>query len=100
MSKTKIYALWIWAAYFYHGWWKVHPAKWQKKLREQRGDGRVDKAKGVLVDSMPVYKLVDKNKKRGTPIHYVQCKVCKESWYTTCKRPLCKRLACWISYYK
>lgn len=81
---------WIWAVYFYHGWWKISPRQWAKHLSK----------KGRLVRLIRYEKLIEKNKKRGTPIHFIRCAVCNEKWHTTCKYPLCKKLSCWMAYFK
>jgi len=86
---SKGFYLWLYAIVLRDGWWKKHPKEWAE----------ISKTKGKLMQSVPLDKLPAKYKKRGTPIHSIRCKVCGESWFTSCKLPLCKRLSCWIKYH-
>lgn len=83
-----IFFKWFWSVVFYHGWWRFNPKEWKK----------VRKKADRLTQKIPFDGLVKKNKKRGTPIHFQECEICNEKWYTTCKLPLCNRLSCWIKY--
>lgn len=81
---------WLWAVVCYHGWWKHNPKDW----------GEIVKKKDRITQLLPFESLPKKYKKRGTPIHSFRCKICDESGFTSCKEPLCKKLSCWLKYYK
>ena len=81
---------WFWAVVCYHGWWKRHPRDWEE----------IKQNYGKLTQRLVHFDaLVEKNRKRGTPIHAIRCKICGDKWFTTCKVDLCKRIGCWFKYY-
>ncbi len=80
---------WVTAVVFVDGWWKRHPRDWNEIKQNY---GKVTQ-KFVHFD-----RLVDMNKKRGHPIHGIQCKVCGSKWFTSCKKDLCRNIICWYKY--
>lgn len=81
---------WLWAVVYKHGWWRKHPKDWKELSKDM----------GKVMRALPIEDLPHKYKKRGTPIHSIRCEVCKETWYTSCKLPLCNKLACWLKYHE
>jgi len=80
---------WAWSVWFYHGWWKFNPRKWRQ----------ISKERSKAQQSLPFDRLPAKYKKRGTPVHSIRCRVCNETWWTSCKLPLCNKFSCWMKYY-
>lgn len=79
---------WLWAVVYYDAWWKANPKDWKA----------ITQTKDRFTRAIPFEGLPKKYKKRGTPIHSIKCKVCGESWFTSCKLSLCKSLRCWLKY--
>jgi hypothetical protein len=85
-----VFIRWFWNVVCYHGWWRIHPKEWAK-IKQTK-----DKMTQMLVN----YELLpDMYARQGRPIHHITCKSCGGSWYTTCKKDLCRNINCWIKYY-
>lgn len=87
----KKFGEWFMAVVFVHGWWKKHPSEWTE----------IVKTKDKLTQKLIHYEMLpDMYARRGIPIHKIQCKVCKEDWYTTYQKNVCNKLGCWVAYNK